>query len=120
MDVPPDAVLLVTHHAVQRYRERFDPRATAESVEAALRTSDPAPAWVRKNLPVSGEGRSFRLSADGLLVFVIAVPGDRRARRRGELHAVTVFPAIWVREKYQQHGKKRYKRNPAGWRRSFG
>jgi hypothetical protein len=38
----------VTEHALQRYRERFDPRATRDSVVHALRDAERAPAWMYK------------------------------------------------------------------------
>lgn len=75
-----DAKVYVTPHALARFRERFDPAATAELVAELVAAAAPAPAWARRFFE---GGPSHRLGTRYLAAgeCVLAVRADGRRSR---------------------------------------
>jgi hypothetical protein len=81
--------VVVTDHALERYRQRFDPRGTAEKPAAAARADARAAAWVRKWFrPRNGTSSDLRVSGA-----IVPAVDDRTP---GKLVVITVLPLQWA------------------------
>lgn len=104
-EIPEGLRVAVTHHALARYRERFDPLSAPADVEAAVRRSVPAAGAVRRwceESPTRHPGHQYRV-CDGVL-FVVAYQHDDR-------RVLVVVTAISVGQIRHDRGKA--ERRPA-------
>lgn len=67
-DPPP---VIVTTHALRRFRERFDKHGAAAQVAALAAGAEVAPAWVRKALAVANRDHATLLVAGECVLAVV-------------------------------------------------
>lgn len=94
--LPAETPVVVTAHALPRWTERFDPAGTAESLAAAVRASEPAPAWVRRPVEANapeGRGRRTHARVWGEAVFLVCLG------RGGVVTVVTALPLHKFRQR---------------------
>lgn len=87
------ARVLVSRHALQRYRERFDRSGDEAAVVAALGRAEPAPHWVRK---AAASDKNTRVYVDGECVLLV---GPRWMRGRPTPVVITVWPLYLTRRR---------------------
>lgn len=107
----PDEVKVSTH-ALQRFRERFNPKATVEDVARAVAGAQPAPSWVKR---LGKWTEDNVLLANGPAVFVTLAPANGGTKTT----VITCFPLEWAETNRKSFGKKRLKKKfnvPKQWK----
>lgn len=95
--------VLVTAHALERYRERFDAYATATSVAEVVNESSPADGWVYEVFDTEPDHELWQI---GAVVFVVAYRSfaGRDLVLRPAKVVITVLPLEWAEQRYEQDG----------------
>lgn len=98
----PDEVKVSTH-ALKRYRERFDPKATADYIAALAASAKNAPGWIRRSAEIRAENV---LLVNGPVVFITLPPANGATKT----YVITCVPLQWYESSRKFYGKKRMKK----------
>ena len=104
-----EPIVKVSNHALERYRERYGRQAMTTEVLDMFGRATPAPAWIRKQLDLVGEGPRDAHVADEAMVFITAL-------REPFLHIATCGPLDWhVRSRRRAHHRERERQRRERW-----